>query len=99
MFKNFLYLFRAYFTIPRDESDLNTTGTEGKKSKNYSWGDTQYASFMMSIMQNLEPRKYNQGDIILHDLDEVDEVIYVCSGEYGVGYQLNNHQYLSIKIG
>lgn len=54
---------------------------------------------MMNVMQNLEPRKYQKNDLILYDLEEVDEVIFVCSGQYGVGYLLNNQQYLSVKIG
>eukprot|EP00347_Sterkiella_histriomuscorum_P018178 403346494 len=98
LFKNFLYLFRSYFTITRDIQEL-IEGGDQKKSKNYGWADTQYASFMVQIMQSLEPRKYMRNEMILMDLDEVDEVTFVCTGEYGVGYQLNNQQYLSIKIG
>lgn len=73
--------------------------TRRKRSKNYSWNDSQYSSFMVAIMQSLEPRKFHKNDLILLDLDEVDEVLFVCSGEYGVGYTLNNQQYLSVKIG
>lgn len=35
---------------------------------------------MMRMMQGLEPRKYQKGDLILFDLEEVDEIIFVCSG-------------------
>ncbi len=40
-----------------------------------------FASFMMAVMQNLEPRKYQAEEIIMHEFEEVDEVLYVCSGE------------------
>ncbi|CDW76967.1 cation channel family protein [Stylonychia lemnae] len=103
LFKNFLYQFRSYFTIERDPSELNDSmsleDSKVQKLKFYNWNDTQYAQFMMNIMQNLEPRKYQRNDLILYDLEEVDEVIYVCSGQYGVGYQLNNQEYIAVKIG
>lgn len=89
MFKNYLYLFRAYFTIERDANEA-VEDTRRKRSKNYSWNDSQYSSFMVAVMQSLEPRKFHKNDLILLDLDEVDEVLFICSGEYGVGYTLNN---------
>lgn len=80
-----MYLFKLYFCISRDDSSIPYK-KEARKSKFYTWADSQYASFMMKVMQNLEPRKFYKDELILFDLEEVDEVLFVCSGSYGVGY-------------
>ncbi len=39
----------------------------------YGWEDTQYSSFMISMLQNLEPRFYSAQEYIFEEDDEVNE--------------------------
>ena len=55
-----------------------------------TFGDDKYSRFMTLIMQNLEVRKFNAGEYIAKELDECLEVLFVISGRYNVGYELNN---------
>lgn len=53
---------------------------------------------MMSLMQAMEPRHFNKGEIIYHDMEEVDELIFVVKGEYAIGYTLNSTEYLALRL-
>ena len=50
-------------------------------NKRYTWKDLNYQSFMLAILRALEPRHFDKDEIILRDLDEVEEVIFVLKGE------------------
>ena len=50
------------------------------KSKYYSWEDNSWGSFMMAVMRNLEPRLYQKDELICHDMEEVDEILFVLTG-------------------
>lgn len=51
-----------------------------RHSKYFTWVDPQWASFMIKLMQNLEPRKILAEEFIYRDLDPVDEIIFVQTG-------------------
>ena len=36
---------------------------------------------MMAIMQSLEPRFFKKDDLIYHDLEEVNEIMFVLKGD------------------
>jgi signal-transduction protein with cAMP-binding, CBS, and nucleotidyltransferase domain len=40
-------------------------------------------------MENLEVRFYEKGEIIIRELDECNEVLFVLEGVYNVGYEIN----------
>jgi CRP-like cAMP-binding protein len=46
----------------------------------------------------MEPRHYKKGEIIYHDMEEVDELIFVSKGEYAIGYTLNATEYLALRL-
>ena len=48
-----------------------------------------YSKFMTLIMENLEIRKYEKGEIIIKELDECLEVLFVLEGTYNIGYEIN----------
>ena len=50
-------------------------------SKYYTWNDRVYCSFMIAFMRALEPRRYKKDEIILRDLEETEEIIFVLKGE------------------
>lgn len=52
-----------------------------KGTKVLTWGNRKYASFMISILRVLEPRRYFPEEIIMRDHDEVEEMLFVSRGE------------------
>ena len=52
-----------------------------KKAKIYTWSNRKYASFMISILRALEPRRYFADEMISRDHDEVDEMLFILKGE------------------
>lgn len=94
MFNNFLFQFKTYFLLVQD-NPLNLR----LRSKYYSWDDSQWSSYMMDIMRNLEPRHFTVGETIYDDMEEVEEIIFVVSGFYTVGYTVNSTEYFALKMG
>ena len=58
--------------------------TRKRQSKYYTWTDTQWSSFMVALMLDLEPRKYQAGELIYKDMEEVQEFYFVLQGDVGV---------------
>jgi hypothetical protein len=42
-------------------------------SNTYGWDDTQYSTFMIAMLQSLEPRFYSAQEYIFEEGDEVNE--------------------------
>lgn len=53
---------------------------------------------MIKLLQNLEPRQFHKGEVILRDLEEVNEIMFIMKGEFAVGYTVNNQEYLALKM-
>ena len=45
---------------------------------------------MLSILRNLEPRREENGVMVIRELDEFDEVIFFNSGIYDIGFEINH---------
>ena len=54
---------------------------------------------MITILKALEPREFNANEIIYVELDEVNEVLFIQSGEYLIGYEVNKHEKFKLKMG
>lgn len=54
----------------------------------YTWRDDDYSALMLSIMHHLQPRKFEKNEVIYDEGEEVLEIIFVCSGAYGVGFMI-----------
>ena len=91
MFNNFLFQFKTYFLLLR-ENPLNIK----LRSKYYNWEDSQWSQFMMDIMQNLEPRHFTADETIYADMEEVEEIIFVINGSYTIGYTINSDEYFAL---
>lgn len=96
LFHKFLYKFKTYFKLQRKLTQHDTHGI--KKLKFLTWEDRTYSSFMIKFMQNLEPRQYYAGEVILRDMEEVEEIQFVIKGEFSVGYTINNEEHLALKM-
>lgn len=53
---------------------------------------------MMSLMGAMEPRHFLKGEIIYHDMEEVDDLIFVVKGEYAIGYTVNSEEHLALRL-
>ena len=45
---------------------------------------------MIAFMRSLEPRKYKKDEVIMRDLEEVEEIIFVLKGEVRRFHFYNN---------
>jgi len=48
-------------------------------------------------MQQMEPRFEHANKIILHELDEITEVILFVDGQFDVGFDVNSKYYFQIR--
>jgi len=55
----------------------------------YTWKDQFYREFMLKFLQCLEPRFESRGTILLDELEECNEIIFVYKGSVVVGYEIN----------
>lgn len=75
LFTEFIYQHKAYFRIKKERANPN--------SPQYSWEDSQYSEFMISMLQKLEPRFYVAQEYIFEEDDEVNEQIFVVNQKTG----------------
>jgi len=54
-----------------------------------SYIDDEYQNFINQLLQSLEIRKLPKGYIIAEELDECHEILFIMSGKYNVGYDIN----------
>ena len=55
----------------------------------YEWEHLGYQTFMISLLRTLEIRKFHAGEMILNELEECNEMTFVQSGRYAIGYEIN----------
>ena len=54
---------------------------------------------MIRILIALEPRILYRNKVIYKELDEVNEILFIESGEYDIGYEINKKQHYKIRLG
>lgn len=60
-----------------------------KRQNFYTWGDQFYRDFMSECLRNLEPWFYPRNQILISELDEFGEIIFVGQGSIGFGFEIN----------
>lgn len=80
LFRDFLQQYRKFFQIPKQSVNLHSR---------YTWFDDSYRFFMLEILKNLEPRFEEKDTILIEELDEVNEIIFLEKGIFEVGYSVN----------
>lgn len=68
LFKEFLTAYSGFFELPRKGP---------RKLMKYTWEDSFYRDFMVSILSKLEPIKFTKNFIILDELDESSYVVFL----------------------
>lgn len=54
--------------------------------------------FMLKVFHNLNPIHAENDDKIFGELQDVDMVIFVMKGSFGVGYEINYEENMKIKF-
>ena len=54
---------------------------------------------MIEILGKLEPRKFAARETIYYELDEVNEIIFIETGEYNIGYEVNKIEKFKMRLG
>lgn len=80
LFRDFLGQYRKFFQIPKLTANMHSR---------YTWFDDSYRFFMLEILKNLEPRFEEKDTILIEELDEVNEIIFLEKGIFEVGYSVN----------
>jgi hypothetical protein len=100
LFKDFLYMFKKYFTFynplfdKRKQSDI-----KAHKNEIYVMGeDENFTYFMNYILQRLDPRIFYPEEMIHQVGTNVYEVIFVEQGQYGVGYMVGREMVFAKKF-
>lgn len=89
LYCDFLKCFRRFFSIPN------------KTSKNwpafYNWENEYYQTFMLDILQNLEPRFEDKNVVLINELEEFNEVFFFNLGTYEIGFEINHKEYYVLR--
>lgn len=80
MFRQFIQNFRKTFELAKNKEYLHSY---------FKWTDPLYQKFMIALMRYLEPRRVPEKELIIHELQDVLEVIFVMKGSFTVGYEIN----------
>lgn len=59
---------------------------EFSKRIEIKWMDNNFQQFMLKLLMSLEPRSYQAQEFIFEQSEEVNEQIYITSGNISVGF-------------
>jgi hypothetical protein len=65
---------------------------KNKQRSFYTWQDIPYREFMMQVLRSLEPRFYKKKTIMVDELDEMLEIIFIDKGKTMIGYEINKQK-------
>lgn len=94
-----LYMAQLYRNFIAAYSKLFIFQKNSNQYSRYTNFDVEYRNFIMSMVRSLEASRYQQGYIFLHELDEVNEVIFIMEGQYDIGYSMNRRQKYVMRYG
>ena len=60
-----------------------------KSASHYTWVDDVYRDFMITLITRLEPRYENRKTILGNELEEFNEVTFICRGKIAIGFEIN----------
>lgn len=59
--------------------------------------DKEYREFIFKLLNDLEPRREDRDQIIMVENQEVSEVLFFQTGNFHIGYELNNEPTFVVK--
>lgn len=63
----------------------------------YGHDDIAFSEFFQGVLQSLSPILIEKGTRIFVEQQDVEELIFVCKGTYGIGFEINKREKLIIK--
>ena len=54
---------------------------------------------MIRVLKSLEPRIFSANQVIYKELDEVNEILFIETGEYDIGYEVNKQERFKMRLG
>ena len=64
----------------------------------FNWKTPLYENFMINVLQQLEPVRYQSGEIIIYELDSVDSVHFTMEGKIDIGYEMNREVRYKLRL-
>ena len=89
LFNDFLTKFQMFFRIEKKQNVSTFTVSNFTVRNFYTWKDQPYREFMQMVLTMLEPRFEPKHQIIVGELDEFSELIFVSKGTIVIGYEIN----------
>lgn len=89
LFHDFLQKFCHFFKMSNSSQSLS-----GNK---FTWQNQVYRNFMMDLLHFLEPRQEPKNTILVDELEEHMEIIFVSKGTIVLGYEINKQKRYCIK--
>ena len=68
-----------------------------KNNQHFTWNDEPYSKFIMNMLSVLEPRFELKNTILLDEMDEVNELMFINRGKVGIGYSANKKKKYCVK--
>ena len=81
MFKEFLETYRRMFSFPNKFNNHQPAF--------YTWNHSEYRNFMIDMLRLLQPRQERANVVIYKELDEINEIIFINSGMFEIGFEIN----------
>lgn len=99
IFNDFIQAFSALFRIEKQvyNNSIFTFQNNLTFRQFFTWNDNVYRLFMYAILQRLEPVFYDKGVRIFNELEEVNEISFIQSGQVGIGYECNKQKIISVR--
>lgn len=65
----------------------------------FTFDHDNYSEFMIQLMNSLEYREFYKNQIIVHELEECDEMLFIEHGRYKIGYEINKKSFFRKQLG
>ena len=65
----------------------------------YTFKDDNFSLFMINLLNSLEYRQFQNSQILVHELQECTELLFVEQGRYNIGYEINKKTYFRKQRG
>lgn len=94
LYEEFLRQFRETWRIPKPQQPHSRQHAQ----LYYGWDDQKYRHFMIEVLRNLAPRFENKGSILINELEEVLEVLFMSQGTVDIGFEINRKPKFAIRF-
>ena len=92
LFLDFLLTFTRFFKLQKDTSLITNSQVY------FTWMDLEYRAFMIQMMVMLEPVRIPKRTILVDELEECAEVMFINEGQVVVGYEINKQKKYCLRF-